>query len=408
MTAPHGRLPADYHLVPGSEIFSRISGFQDRLSGAGLDGAVILDGVNLFYFTGTMQQGVLFLPETGDPAFFVRRSPERARKESPVEALVPVRRFEEISPWIADKGYRTDRLGLSYTATPLSIYRKMQSVFPHSRFEDIDAALAMTRAVKSAYEVALIREAGARHGRVFAGIPDWVREGMTEWQLGSAVHAEMLKLGFSGLTRLATFNSELFAGVVSFGESGNFPTASVGPDGVLGLSPAFPHLGGSGRLARGEIVFVDTGFSYGGYYTDMTRVFCLGRPPQVAQDAHGVCLEVQEAVRKRLVPGAVPSEIFDEVYETVVLARGAAENFMGFGTNQVPFLGHGIGLVVDEFPAIAKKIGVRLEKNMVIAVEPKKGLEGIGLVGIENTFLVTDQGGEKLTIGEDEIVVLSC
>jgi Xaa-Pro aminopeptidase len=176
---------------------------------------------------------------------------------------------------------------------------------------------------------------------------------------------------------------------------------------MLGLSPAFPLLGGTRRLSRNDIIFVDAGFSYGGYYTDMTRIFCLSRPSQAAADAHALCLQVQEAVRRRLKPGAVPGEIYEEVYETVIQPQGTGENFMGFGSNQVPFLGHGIGLVVDEFPAIAKKIRVPLEKNMVIAVEPKKGLPHIGLVGIENTFLVTEQGGEKVTIGGDEIIVLS-
>lgn len=407
MTSPYGRLPTDYELVPPSEIFSRIAKFQKHLYEAGLDGALILDGVNLFYFTGTMQQGVLFLPQDGAPVFFVRRSLERAREESPLKDLVPVNRFQEVSPWIEKKGHRRDKLGLCYAATPLSIYRKMQSVFPGSHFEDIEPHLALVRAVKSDYEVGLIREAGQRHGRVFATIPDLVREGMTEWELGSALHREMLKLGFTGLTRLATFNSELVAGVISFGESGNHPSASVGPDGMLGLSPAFPLLGGTRRLSRNDIIFVDAGFSFGGYYTDMTRIFCLSRPSQAASDAHALCLQVQEAVRQRLKPGAVPGEIYEEIYETVIQPQGTGENFMGFGSNQVPFLGHGIGLVVDEFPAIAKKIRVPLEKNMVIAVEPKKGLPHIGLVGIENTFLVTEQGGEKVTIGGDEIIVLS-
>jgi len=413
------KLPADYMLVPATEISARVTTFQQRLSEADLDGAVILDGVNLFYFAGTRQQGLLFIPQRGRPVFFVRRSLERARQESPLESLMPVARFEEIPPWIAGAGYGTSKLGLSYTAVPLSIYRKLQSIFPHTEFQDVGPTLAMVRAVKSAYEVALMREAGTRHGQIFAEIPGLVSPGMTEWQLGSAIHGEMLKRGFTGLMRLAAFNSELFAGVVSFGDSGNYPTASVGPDGLLGLGAAFPLLGGSRSLHHGEIIFVDSGFSYGGYYTDMTRIFCLGRPPEVALDAHDICLEVQEAVRERLKPGAVPGEIYEEVYDTLIrgqirgpirgriLGRGAEENFMGYGSNQVPFLGHGIGLEVDEFPAIAKKIRVPLEKNMVVAVEPKKGLAGVGLVGIENTFLVTDQGGEKLTIGKDDIVALS-
>jgi Xaa-Pro aminopeptidase len=108
-----------------------------------------------------------------------------------------------------------------------------------------------------------------------------------------------------------------------------------------------------------------------------------------------------------LKPGAISSEIFEEVFRTEVVARDFQENFMGYKSNQVPFLGHGIGLVIDEFPAIARKIDVHLKKNMVLAVEPKKGLKDTGLVGVENTFLVTAQGGEKLTPGSDEITVIT-
>ena len=74
--------------------------------------------------------------------------------------------------------------------------------------------------------------------------------------------------------------------------------------------------------------------------------------------------------------------------------------------NQVRFLGHGIGLVIDEFPALTKKIHYPLKENMIIAVEPKKGIKGVGLVGIENTFQVTPEGGKRLTPGLDEIRIL--
>jgi Xaa-Pro aminopeptidase len=135
-------------------------------------------------------------------------------------------------------------------------------------------------------------------------------------------------------------------------------------------------------------------------------VLFVRRSLERAAHAHKICLDIQEAVRCRLTPGAVPSEIFEEVYRTEVVARSFEENFMGFGSNQVPFLGHGIGLVIDEFPAIARKIDVPLEQNMVLAIEPKKGLKDMGLVGVENTFLVTEKGGEKLTPGSDEITVI--
>jgi len=398
--------PMTYDLVPPKEIFGRISRLQHKLAETAVDGSIILDVVNMFYYTGTIQNGVLFVPADGEPVFFIRRSLERAKIESPLKALVQLKSFSELPDRLKEYGYQVARIGVDKGTIPVSIFEKLSNAFPETLFQDISLSLSMIRSVKSDYEISLIREAGKRHKAIYDQIPAMLQEGMTEWELGSAIHAHMLKLGYTGIGRLAAFNSEFFVGVISFAESGNYPTASVGPDGLVGLCPAFPFLGGTRRLKKGEIAFIDTGFAYQGYFTDKTRIFAFGQPSEEAVDAHKICIDIQEAVRCRLKPGAVPSEIFTEVYQTEVVPRRFEENFMGFGSNQVSFLGHGIGLVIDEFPAIARKIETPLKENMVIAVEPKKGLEGIGLVGIENTFLVTEQGGEKLTPGSDEITIV--
>jgi Xaa-Pro aminopeptidase len=395
-----------YDLVPEEEIFGRTLRLQQELAKASLHGAIILDGMNMFYYTGTIQNGVLFIPAQRDPIFFIRRSVERAEEETPVKTLIPLKSLGELPGRLREYGCQVDQLGLDEGAVPVSIYYKLSEAFAGSVFEDLGLILSMVRSVKSEYELGLIREAGKRHGQIYDQIPGMIREGMTEWELGSAIHGRMLKLGYTGMARLTSFNSELFVGVISFGESGNYPTASVGPAGSVGLSPAFPFLGGTRRLKKREPIFIDTGFAHGGYFTDKTRIFSLGRPHEAAITAHEICLDIQEAVRCRLKPGALPSEIFEEVYEREILPRNFEENFMGYGTNQVPFLGHGLGLAIDEFPAIARKVRWPLKKNMVIAVEPKKGLKDIGLVGVENTFLVTEHGGEKLTPGSDEIKIV--
>ena len=216
----------------------------------------------------------------------------------------------------------------------------------------------------------------------------------------------MMQLEYTGITRFSVAGMELFMGVVSSGESGNCPTASVGPGGSLGLSAAFPFVGGKKKLTRNEPIFIDTGFGYQGYFTDKTRIFSIGSLPSEALKAHEICLQIQEAVRRRLVPGAIPSQIYKDITQSLIKERNFGRHFMGFGSNHVPFLGHGIGLAIDEFPVIAAKVQEPLEANMVIALEPKKGLEGIGLVGIENTFLVTEEGGEKLTPGSDDVTLV--
>lgn len=400
------RPPTTYDLVPREEIFNRIARLQQELAALGLDGAMIVEAISVFYYTGTMQNGVLFAPSDGPPIFFVRRSLERARRESPLEEIVQINRLGDLPDRLKDYGHRTARIGIDETTMPVSFFKKLSSAFPQAQFQDIARLLSAIRSVKSDYEIGLVRESGRRQKALHDTIPGMIKEGMTEWELGAAIQAEMLRLGHTGITRVAGFNAELAAGVVSFGDSGNFPTGFIGPDGSVGLSPAFPLLGGTRRLEKGDIIFVDTGFAYGGYYTDKTRIFAAGRPSGKALDAHKVCLDIQEAIRQRLKPGAVASDIFDDVYRSEVAQRHFEENFMGFGSNRVSFLGHGVGLVIDEFPAIAATIDFPLREKTVMAVEPKKGLKGIGLVGIENTFLVTEQGGERLTPGTDEIVIV--
>jgi Xaa-Pro aminopeptidase len=344
-----------YNLVPAREISQRVSRLQHRLQEAPVDGALILDPLNMYYYTGTLQQGVVFVPIEGEPVFLVRRSYERAQRVTPLKRVFPIKGFSQLQGILADLGLQTNMLGVAETTLSVSVFKTLAKAFPGGTFTDISTLLSMIRAVTSEYEVELIRKAGARHEMVYDAIPSMIHEGMTEWALGTEIHKGMLALGFTGVTRFSALGGELDMGIVSFGESGNYPTASVGPGGLVGLSPAFPLVGGKKKLRRGEPIFVDTGFGYEGYFTDKTRIFSLGAPPAPALDAHKICLDIQGAVRHRIKPGAVPSQIYEEVYNELVYPRGFEKHFMGFGSNQVFFLGHGIGLAIDEIPAIASK-----------------------------------------------------
>lgn len=393
-------------IIPEKEIEKRVSSLQAKLGESNLPGCLILDKINIFYYSGTMQNGALFIPDSGDPVFFIRRSLEMGKQESPLKNLIQFKRFKDIPPALKAYGYDFSRLGIDENTTPLRLFKMLKEALPATTFSDFGFALTEIRSVKSAYEIAQIREAGKRHETVYAIIPDLIHEGMTEWELGTLIVCEMLKLGSMGIARMAGFNSELFGGNICFGESGNHPSAFDGPGGITNKSPAFPFLGGDERLKSGDIIYIDTGFGYNGYYTDKTRIFSLGKPRQEAMDAHATCLAIQKKIQELLKPGELPSRIFEQIYDEIIVPESFESNFMGFGGNQVRFLGHGIGLVIDEFPALTKKIDYPLKENMVIAVEPKKGIKGVGLVGIENTFQVTPEGGKRLTPGLDEIRIL--
>jgi len=398
-------LPAD-SFIPSAELDARLHRLQARLLDLPLHGALLFEPVELLYYTGTMPGGVLFVPAEGEPALFVRRNVERARRESPLKNIIPFTSLKEIVALLTKRSLPFSMLGLDEHATTLTYFKLLKKNFTSARFADIGVELRKLRAVKSPYELGKLRQAGDVGRRITALIPELLVPGVSEWELALRLFHETALLGRSCVARLAFNSGDCFMGTVCFGDSANAPSAFDGPDGNPGQSPACP-LGGSDRkLAQGDLVFVDMLFPFDEYYVDKTRVFSLGRPRPEALEAHAVCLEVQEAVRTRLRPGAIPSRIYEEVLAEVVEPRGFGPDFMGFGGNQVKFLGHGVGLVINEQPVIARKSEEPLAENMVLAVEPKKGLAGLGMVGVENTFQVTFEGGVNLTADRDEIVMV--
>ena len=115
-------------------------------------------------------------------------------------------------------------------------------------------------------------------------------------------------------------------------------------------------------------------------------------------------MEIQKETAGLLKPGNIPSEIYNSV--TSKLDADFLMGFMGVGNERVKFLGHGVGLQVDEYPVIANKFDEPLIENMTIAVEPKRSIENFGIVGVEDTYIVTKDGGKCITGGEKEIIVI--
>jgi Xaa-Pro dipeptidase len=126
----------------------------------------------------------------------------------------------------------------------------------------------------------------------------------------------------------------------------------------------------------------------------MTYLFGGGLPDE-AIEAHHQCIEIQNRMADLLRPGNTPAGIYNDIMND--LSPEFLENFMGYGRRRVQFLGHGIGLLVSEMPVIAKGFDDPLQEGMVLALEPKKGIRDIGMVGTENTFVVSERGGRSLT-----------
>jgi len=383
--------------TPLKELEDRMERFKDIMDDMDPDWkmAVVFSKINQFYFTGTMQDGMLIILPDGEPIYWVRRSYDRALDES----LYPeIRHMYSFRDAARDMSKMPDTVHLETEFVPLALYQKFNKHFPFKNFKPVDIPLAKVRSIKSGYELKFMRKSGKIHQHVLEDIiPKLLREGMSEADLGSEIFPVLMDEGHHAVTRFSMFDTEIVLGHIGFGEGSLYPTYFDGASGNYGLSPAVPVFGSRERmLNKGDLVFVDIGCGYEGYNTDKTMTYMYGHSiPQHAIDAHLKCVEIQNEVASLLKPGAIPGEIYTSIMES--LETDFLENFMGFGQRRVKFLGHGIGLLIDELPVIAEKFTEPLEEGMVFAVEPKKGMSGIGMVGIENTFIVTRRGGECIT-----------
>ncbi len=383
--------------VPLTELKNRMIRFrkQMNISNPEWETAVIFSKINLYYFTGTMQDGMLIIPKNGEATFWVRRSYERALDESLFPNIEPMNSFRDAARNLS--GIQ-NTVYLETEVVPLALYQRFQKYFPFKNFKSVDAQVCAIRAVKSAYELSLTREAGRLNQYVLEDIvPEMLREGISEVNLATELFSVMVNEGHHGLCRFGMFDTEMFLGNVCFGESSIYPSYFNGPGGNYGMSPAVPLIGSRERkLRKGDLVFIDVGCGVEGYNTDKTTTYMFGSPlPQYAIDIHNKCVEIQNEAAEMLKPGAIPSEIYKTIINS--LDEDFLQNFMGFGNRKVKFLGHGVGLLIDELPVIAEGFDEPLEEGMVFALEPKNGIKNIGMVGIENTFIVTAKGGECIT-----------
>lgn len=383
--------------TPASELRNRMERFRDRMDAENplWEFAAIFGRVNQFYFTGTMQDAVLLIPRGDEAVLWVRRSYERALDESLFSEIRPMRSFRDAA---AGMGACPATVHVETEVVPLALLERFRKHFPFHEVKPLDAQAAAVRARKSAYELAIMEQAGKIHRRVLEDcVPAMLAEGLSEAELGGEVYSLLVREGHHGIARFGMFGTEMVLGQLGFGENSIYPTSFDGPGGSRGMAPGAPVLGSRERkLKPGDLVFLDCACGVQGYHTDKTMTYVFrGSLPREAIEAHHRCVEIQNEAAAMLRPGITPEEIYDTIIGS--LEPAFLENFMGYGERRVQFLGHGIGLVVDEMPVIARGFHEPLEEGMVIALEPKKGIRGVGMVGVENTFVVTRGGGRCIT-----------
>ncbi|MFZ0447915.1 MAG: Xaa-Pro peptidase family protein [Desulfatiglandaceae bacterium] len=387
-----------------NEIVLRLNRVQEKLRNHGLDGAIFVQKVDVFYLSATDQTAHLWVPSEGPPLLMVRRSMERARQDAAIQDIVPLPGFSALPNLIKENDGRLPRrIGLEMDVLPVNQYRVYKGLFPGSEMVDFSPVVRRIRMIKSPYEISCMTRAAAMGDRMFNEVPSVLDFAETETDLARHLESFYRGLGHPGIVRARAFNMECFYGHVLAGPSGAVPSASPGPTGGPGLGPYYSQGAGRGKIRPHEPILVDYTSSVEGYVSDQARLFSIGKLPRKFLYAHEVMIEVQETIRENARPGILAGELYEQALK-VVRRHELEDGFMGY-PDPVPFVAHGIGLELDEWPIIGRNSKTVIEEGMVFALEPKFVFPDEGVAGLESVFVVTAEGLRKLNHFPDAVFV---
>ena len=373
--------------VPAEEIRGRIEKFQKKIKEKGTDAAIVAQNVDLYYFTGSCQRGYLIVPAQGEPLYLVSKSYERALKESPLSNIRHLQSSRALPQILKETVPGFKKIGLELDVLPAFLYLRFQEMFSPAEIVDISTEIKDLRLIKSPYEIEIIRQGAEISRQMFAAVPRFLKEGKKEIEFAAEVECFMRKRGHQGAIHVRQFNQEVFYGHIMSGENLTRPSFFDSPTGGPGLSPAFPQGPGWKVISRDEVVIVDYVTAYLGYCVDCTRFYSLGDIPSLLQEAHQVALVIQEEIIKTAKPGAICSDIYKQACQ-MAEKLGFKDYFMGHGADQAKFIGHGVGLELDEMPVLANRQNYPLQEVVLLGTQM---LSRRGVAGWENTILLRNK-----------------
>jgi Xaa-Pro aminopeptidase len=390
--------------VPKDDLLARIDRLRHLMADRGIDLALLVQNVDRFYFTGTMQKGIVAVPLDQGPFVFVEKGTDRAAMETPLP-LTPVRNDREIGDILRDRRLLAGRVGLELDVLPVAVFERMKRVLGFERYGDVSEQVKEVRAVKSAFELDQMVRSGEMLTRVFARAREEVREGRTELEIEAALMAASREMGHQGFLRMRGMNQEMMTMTVQAGFTGAVPTLLDAPITGIGVTPAVPQGSSFKKVERGVPVTIDYGGGYNGYITDETRSFVVGELAEVFRRPCETARSIIEDVLAFAGPGTDCRDIFRRA-EEMARKAGLSDFFMGHGEGKVAFIGHGLGLEINELPLLTARHERKLKEGMVFAFEPKFVLPDLGAVGIEIDLIVGPERLERVTTGAFDLVRL--
>lgn len=391
------------NLLPGGEFARRLGRVVEAMQALRLEGALIRDNANIYYLTGRVFRGYVYIDAASGAVRYFVRQPNNLSGDS----VRRIHKPEQIKEMLEADGltvpasvaFDLDSINAS-EAMRLAAAFGMPAPGPNA-----SPAMRRARSVKTPFEQEKLRLCGDKQTAVYARIPGLYREGMTDIELQIEIEHALRVEGCLGLFRVAGSDMEIFMANVLTGANADTPSPYDFAMGGAGADPSLP-VGADGTVIRPGIpVMVDANGNFNGYMTDMTRCYAPGDINPRAAEINDLSRRICDTLADMMRPGAEARALYDKALE-IATEAGMVEYFMGHHQH-AGFVGHGIGIEVNELPVIAPRSRDVLEAGNVIALEPKFVVPGLGAVGIENTYIVKQNGpAEVITKAPVEIVSL--
>jgi len=383
--------------VPASEIKSRTLNIQKELQQTDIDGLFIVQRVDLFYFSGTAQNGFIYIPAEGEPLLLIKQYLPRAEAESSIANIIKIGSIKEI-PAIINAYYgRMPRvLGFELDVVPVNDFNFYQNLFMANKYVDGSPHILKVRRIKSDWEIAQMESTAEMTRLTYQYMREIIRPGLTEMEFAGMFETYARKLGHGARIRVRHYQTEGYPWHILSGPSGSLPGLLDSPASGEGTSAAFPVGAGHKKLCADEPIMVDLASVLNGYHMDETRMFAIGSMPEKAMRISQIAIEIHNRILEMAKPGSTLGELFDH---SVQLAEnmGFADSYLGPPAHKVTFIGHGIGLEIVEPYFIARNRDDQLEPGMTLALEPKFVHKNEFTAGVESVFVVTETGTRLLS-----------
>ncbi len=371
-----------------------------RLKETPIDAALLLHPRDVLYYAGTARPASLLVVPRAErqPAviLFVRRGFELAQQEATVERVEAMDGFSSVTAAVDNLGLAEGVLGIEMDVVAAALYQRVSEAFPQWTIADISSSVLTQRMVKDADEIEATRRAAATADAGHEALAQSARAGMSELALAAEVERAIRLDGHEGFQPLR-YPEARGGGVLLV--SGKHLTERGGHGLVVtgaGLSPAAPYGPSRRQVERGDLMVLDFGAAHEGYTADEARTFVIGPPTPAQRALFSVALAAEEAAFDLLRPGTSLGAVYAAVDD--VVGRGAPPHHAPGSLVLPGFVGHGLGLELDEPPVLWPDDERLLQEGMVLAIEVEVSSPGHRMMAkIEDTIVVRSDGCEVLT-----------